>query len=334
MAIDFNIFYDWADSRFKKVLVKGSEIRINSIFAEDENCHLWCSPSGGKNNRFFGVYHCFKTDQKGSLVSLVMQVDKCSKIEALQTLGIEKYKGKPIEEISEEEDYEIFNVDNIKFNFLSLPVEAKEIRLLPSSWYESASNYIKSRGFDTNKFYFCFGGRYHGRVLIPYYWKNKELIYYNCRSIINQQPKYLGPPKECGVGKDDVLFFTSYPKSGEKIFLCEGELDALTLSLLGYNACACGGKNLSDRQALLLSEYRICLSLDFDEAGKNALSVMYKKLCSFSLMDPHNRISVCLPPEVSKDWNKFYLDYGGKMVSEYIKLKEHIWEESDNYANN
>ena len=51
-------------------------------------------------------------------------------------------------------------------------------------------------------------------------------------------------------------------------------------------------------------------------------------------MDPHNRISVCLPPQVSKDWNKFYVDYGGKMVIEYIKLKERIWEESDNYANN
>lgn len=333
MSIDFEKFQDWAESRFQKVLIKGSEIRLNSIFTEDEKFHLWCSPSGGKNNRFFGVYHCFKTDKKGSLVNLVMQVDSCSKLEALQTLGIEKYKGKPIEEISLEDEEE-FKVEEITFKVLALPKEALKINLVPASWYQPVAMYLKNRGFGNEKFYFCFSGRYHGRILIPYFWKNGEIIYYNCRSIIGQEPKYLGPPKECGVGKEDILFFTSFPKPGEKIFLCEGEFDAMTLSLLGYHACACGGKNLSDRQALLLSEYKVCLALDYDEAGQNALGSMYSKLSSFSFLNPHDRITVCLPPKICKDWNKFYTEYDAKIMQEYVNVQERVWEEYDNYVNN
>lgn len=334
MGIDFEKFHEWAESRFDKTIVKGSEIRINSIFTDDEKCHLWCSPSGGKNNRFFGVYHCFKTDKKGSLVNLVMQVDNCSKLEALQTLGIERYKGKPIEEISIDDEDPDNLIHEITFKKLALPKEALPIKFVPSSWYANVSKYLKSRGFANDNLYFCFGGRYHGRILIPYKWKDNIFVYYNCRSIIGQEPKYLGPPKECGVGKEDVLFFTSFPKSGEKIFLCEGEFDAMTLALLGFHACACGGKNLSDRQALLLAEYKVCLALDFDEAGQNALSSMYNKLSSFSLMNPQNRISVCLPPQICKDWNKFYTDYDSKLITEFINQQERVWEEFDNYVNN
>ena len=95
MAIDFNIFRTWAEEKFKKIDVKGSEIKLNSIFADnDDKFHLWCSPSGGKNARPYGVYHCWKTDKKGSLISLVMEVEKCNRQSAMEILGLKKYKGK------------------------------------------------------------------------------------------------------------------------------------------------------------------------------------------------------------------------------------------------
>ena len=76
MAIEKEIFVQWAEKYFDKVDVRGDEVRINSIFAEsDSKQHLWCNPAGGKNQRPYGVYHCWKTDRKGSLVSLVMEIE-------------------------------------------------------------------------------------------------------------------------------------------------------------------------------------------------------------------------------------------------------------------
>ena len=88
MEVDFEKFRKWAEEKFKgDVLVKTDQIRINSIFEKDDSGHhLWCSPSGGKNRRPFGVYHCFKTDEKGSLLKLVKIVEKCDSDEAIAIL--------------------------------------------------------------------------------------------------------------------------------------------------------------------------------------------------------------------------------------------------------
>ena len=130
------------------------------------------------------------------------------------------------------------------------------------------------------------------------------------------------------------MFFTNFPERGEKIYLCEGEFDALTLNLIGLNAVACGGKNLSEKQAIILSNYKICLSLDFDNAGKQALNKMYNTLISFGFIDTNDRISVSLPPESYKDWNKFYTTHGGKIVLEYIRRTERIFESGFSYDYN
>ena len=63
MAIDFDKFVRWADSRFHDIVISGSEVRINSIFTDDAKHKMWCSPSGGKSGRDFGVFHCFNTDE-------------------------------------------------------------------------------------------------------------------------------------------------------------------------------------------------------------------------------------------------------------------------------
>jgi hypothetical protein len=92
MAVDYNKFFDWAQSRFGNPEIRGNEICVNSIFTEDAKKKLWCNPSGGKNRIRHGVYHCWKTDRKGTLVSLVCEVDKISKNQALEVLGISAEK--------------------------------------------------------------------------------------------------------------------------------------------------------------------------------------------------------------------------------------------------
>ncbi len=65
MGVDFDSFRQWAEDRFNgDILVKGNEIRINSIFTEDHKHHMWCNPYGGKHQREDGCYRCWKTGEK------------------------------------------------------------------------------------------------------------------------------------------------------------------------------------------------------------------------------------------------------------------------------
>ena len=73
-------------------------------------------------------------------------------------------------------------------------------------------------------------GRYKGRIIIPYYDKIGNLIYFNGRHLGNSKCKYLGPPKDIGVGKEDVVFMAGkWPETGSIIYLCEGEFNAISL---------------------------------------------------------------------------------------------------------
>jgi len=333
MTIEFETFTAWAESRFDKITIKGPEVCLNSIFDSDNKFHLWCNPSGGKNKRPFGVYHCWKTDKKGSLVNLVMQVDNCDRDAALQTLGISKYKGRPIEEMDSEPDVKVPTWDvSLLEKSLSFPPHTHLITRAPENWYRRAKTYLDERKISVNNLYVNIGGKYYGRILIPYSSPNGNLIYFNGRTITGSELRYRGPEKECGVGKEDVLYFTSFPEPYSKIYLCEGEFDAMSLATCGLIGVACGGKQLSDKQATILSNYRVCLALDLDEAGQFAIEKMYQKLLSICLINPVNRITKVQPPQNYKDWNSFYCSFDAKIVKGYIEKTEEQLESEMPYG--
>lgn len=337
MAIDFDVFHNWAQKRFGSVQVRGNEILLNSIFAESDNKHhLWCNPDGGKKKVASGVYHCWKTDKKGTLVGLVMQVDKCSKNEALQILGLKSFGGRPIDEIDIDVADATSTFDDVLgkdfFKTIDLPAFCFPFIKAPQNWYEAAKQYMDGRKLSEEGLYICTGGKFGGRIIIPYYSKDRGLIYFNGRTITGDQLRYKGPDKSIGVGKEDVLYFTTYPDDGEKVYLCEGEFDAMSLKMCGLNAVACGGKNLSDKQAVQLSRYKICLALDFDEAGQSAISKMQTKLNSFCSISSAKRLTFVRPPDSFKDWNEFLCKFDTKIMRAYIEKTEDYLESENPYG--
>lgn len=337
MAVDFDKFVDWAEKRFDKVVVAGNEVRVNSIFAEsDAKQHLWCNPEGGKNKINSGVYHCWKSDKSGTLVGLVMHVDKCSLQQALETLGLKLQKGKPIESI----DFEFGNpsesfgmvLAHDDWKILTLPPGTFLIDKAPENWYQKAKNYLVQRKLDTQGLYICTTGKYLGRIIIPYYSPDNKLIYFNGRTVIDHELRYRGPEKELGVGKEDVLYFTFYPKPFEKVYLCEGEFDAMSLTKAGFCGVACGGKNLSDKQASMLSNYKVCLALDADDAGQTAVNKMLSKLNAFCSINTQQRMSQVTPPEQYKDWNNFLCKHDARILQGYIQKAEKEVESENPYG--
>ena len=329
MQIDFQAFVDWTKKRFKNVLIKGDEIRLNSFFAENDNkYHLWCNPKGGKKEVGFGVYHCFKTDKKGTLVNLVMDVEKCDFLTALKILkGNIRASNKNLNQIFnyEHPDYTLKN----KKIEIKLPENCELIEDSNNTIIKNAKNYLTNRKMNYNNFFVCTNGKYRNRIVIPYFdFDFKSLIYFNTRALFETNLRYLGPPKTEGVGKEDVLYL---PKKIQhnKIYLTEGEFDACSLSLSGLSAVACGGKNLSDIQAAMLSNYDICLSLDLDKAGTEAIKNMKTKLNAFNLTGNNNRITIVRPAVGFKDWNEMLMKHSPSILKSYVEKNETPLENMD-----
>ena len=319
MPVAFDKFVDWAQSKFGLVEVRGNEICVNSIFTDDQKKKLWCNPFGGKNRVRYGVYHCWKTNKKGTLLNLVMQLENCSRDKALDILGCEKDTLIVPEDIDFTFDINspVAAVDyGFKQKHLVFPQFTYPIAVAPTSWHERAKNYLASRDLPYKDFYVCTSGKYENRIIIPYFDGEGNLVYFNGRSLGDSKLRYRGPEKEIGVGKEDVIYFPKFPDAGQTVYLCEGEFDAYVLHLCGYSSAACGGKFLSDKQAVILSNYKLVVALDADEAGTSSTPDMCNKIIQY------NRYGVAdfvQPPAKLKDWNEFYKSYKSEILRAYIQ---------------
>jgi len=322
MAVDFESFLSWAEDRFDHVVAKGSEVKLNSIFTDDYKNKMWCSPHGGKYHREDGVYHCWKTDKRGTLVGLVMEVDGCTYGEAKDILSgklplcvlekkLDEYFAKQEEKTEKQEIT------------LRLPDHCYSIHSLSNINKMEVQYYLDQRKLPADGLMYCTYGTYANRVVIPYYGRDGKLIYFNSRHIGKSTLKYLGPPKEVGVGKGDVLYARKWPKKGSKIYLTEGEFDALSLTVCGLNGIACGGKFISDKQIELIKDYDICLAFDGDSAGLMGMISIGNKLMAKQI----RKITYARPPQGIKDWNKMLVTLKPEILVEWINQQEKNYDE-------
>lgn len=326
MSIDFDKFLSWAESRFDDVRIRGDEILLNSVFCEDRKHHLWCNPSGGKTGSTTGVFHCWKSNEKGSLVKLVMHVDGCTYEQALErldaiecgTLADLERKVQEIFAIREEEK----KPEPVRG--LELPPDCYLIEDLPSTsrFRQAAEECLKRRKIDSSRIRVCTSGRYRNRILIPYLNREGVLVYYNGRQMDDQGPKYLGPPKELGIGKGDVLFVPEWPESGSKVYITEGEFDAMSLFSCGFPSAALGGKEMSDTQFHILKDFIPVLCLDADEAGGQALLKMADKLLSRGVTN----VFYVRPCKEYKDWNGLLVEKGERILKHYVASHERRYQ--------
>lgn len=320
MSIDFDSFVQWCEDRFAgDVIIKGKEVRINSIFAPDHKKHMWCNPYGGKHHRDDGVYRCFYTEKKGTLVGLVMEVDNCSYEEAKEILS----GNTPIRILEDELDKFFKEKEEEKETLevkIKLPLYTYLISDLPRSSLlrMKAEDYLAKRKLPIEGLYVCSTGDYKNRIIIPYCDHQGKLIYFNGRNMSEKGLRYLGPDKNIGVGKSEVIYTSVWPIVGSKIYLTEGELDALTLKICGFNGMACGGKFLSDKQIDFIRNYKVCLALDEDEAGFSGILEMGGKL----LANQISEITFVRPPVNLKDWNKMLVKFKSEIIIAWINANE------------
>ena len=317
--VDFQTFYDWIKTHFTDIRVSNGKIKVHSIFCDDKKRHLWCKPS-------IGYYHCWKSGKKGTLFDLVMEIEKCSYDEAVEILGGDtglRYFESKLDALFHPKEYNQPQVitSNVKF-----PPDTFPIRQLAENnpLRKHLEDYLLGRKLPVGSLYICLSGEYMNRIVIPYYGPNGELLYWNARDITGKSKlRYKGPHKEMGINKENVLWMSFWPQPDTKIYLTEGEFDAMSLVQCGLHGAASGGKEVSKNQIQLLLPYRVCIAFDNDPSGKDALANVGQQMLRSGLL-----VSYVRPPKTYKDWNEMFCKVGKNVTSTYIKKNEKDFDDS------
>lgn len=332
--VDRELFYEWAKKYFGEENISftkgGEEICTISPFSDGVKHKLWMNPSGGKSKHpENGAYRCWYTDKKGSLVSLVSQLENIEWDEAEDLISNQTSLRSLEEELNKFFKFENENKktqNNV--GKINLPDKTFLIDSLNNgSIYHKAVAYLKERKIPTDGLFVSFDKEYYNRIVIPYYDFNGDLIWFNARLISNDENalRYKKPNIE-NVSQDEVLYMRRWPKKPSEVFVVEGEFDSMSLDICDYYSAACGGKTLSDNQINILRNHIPVLAFDADIHGKNALINIGNDLISKGFKE----VNYIRPPEVFKDWNKFLQKKDIETIQSYInKNKKRFTSWSD-----
>lgn len=163
-----------------------------------------------------------------------------------------------------------------------LPKEFRLVGLYDSQVAKIVEQNLKERNFKIPKLMragvgYCAGGKYGGRIILPYY-RGGKLVYFNARKFVDIGEKFMNPTEEeAGVGKSKLIYNHDALYSFDKVYLFESVTNALTL---GDNATGTGCKSLSpwQRNEYIQSPCKsIIIGLDRD-----ALKEAYKLALEFA----------------------------------------------------
>jgi DNA primase len=197
--------------------------------------------------------------------------------------------------------------------------EQKKLLEKASSHYEQnvelAESYLKSRGLslaDAKRHRLGVVNRpvvghemFEGRLSIPYLTPS-GMVDLRFRAINNEEPKYLSLPNS----STRLYNVKSFFEAKDWICVCEGEIDTITLSKLGYPAVGIPGvKNIKRHYYRILADFdKIYVFADGDTAGKEFAKDLAKKLAGV--------VQIQLPD--GEDVNSLFTKNGSQWFEERI----------------
>lgn len=151
---------------------------------------------------------------------------------------------------------------------------------------KKAIEYCKSRKIPEEiwkKFYICHKGKYHDRLIIPFYNKDYKIEFWQGRTLINLDPKYMNRIA------DTQLYNRDFIDSSKPVIVLEGPIDSMFID----NAVATCGAGSSSNLDLQLAKFeQLYYILDNDAAGNKKAGKLVRE---------HKNVFM---------WSKFLNDYG------------------------
>lgn len=239
-------------------------------------------PFCGRVNKF-GInitrnfYHCFRCNGTGDLLELVKEVEGVETNNEVKQC-LDKYQD--LGYVIKREKERVKELKTIKPAIL--PGDFKLVNQGDSQIAKTLRAYVKKRGLGIEEVSYMGWGytnleKYLGYLIIPYY-KGGEVVYFNARSFLNREPKYLNPDNgvETSVGKSTLFYNQDALELYDTVMLCEGAINAATLSK--EKAICSAGKSLSSYQINLLFKstiHKLIICLD-DDAIQQAIELANK----------------------------------------------------------
>jgi DNA primase len=242
--------------------------------------------SFGKKKRLWyypesNTFHCFNCSKTWSALN-----------------WIKSATGMTYEEVQIELDTNDYAVDVLKKDNGTIAFKRKELPDLPydsinlfdevqckfyssNKHFNMAVEYLKARRMHTavnkspNLFISLTDGTHSNRLCIPFYDRNKKIVFYQTRALDKKEPRYLGK-----AGYDKTVFgIDRVDVEIPYIFLFEGPIDAMFVK----NGVAVAGISLTKTQATQLAEFpfhkRIWVldNPQYDETAKEKMAELLKK---------------------------------------------------------
>lgn len=148
---------------------------------------------------------------------------------------------------------------------------------------------------------------YEGRLSIPYITPS-GIVDLRFRSINHEEPKYLSLPNSATRLYNVKAFF----EATDWICVCEGEIDTITLTKLGYPAVGIPGvKNIKNHHYRILADFeKVYVFADGDQAGREFAKDLARKLAGV--------IQIQIPE--NEDVNSMFIKYGSQWFEEKIAI--------------
>ena len=313
------VIKDYLSKKFTDFSESGREFRVNSIFTDDVKQKLYV-------NLDTGLWTDFKSNEKGNFYQLI------SHIENVPYAAARSY----VKRLAFDAGASLFDVSTLNVENKAIEVsrtiagDVEEFKMIqpkkdinsPNYLVRMASRFALERKLGGFKFYVGLKGRYHQRIVIPYFYEGKP-FYFQARTLINRDPKYLNPSKNLyGIKTSEILY--PFDNSLEYVMVTEGPLDAMSLRAAGFNATCTQGCKMSTIQARALKDKRVIIAYDNDESGSEGFYEAKKRL--LTQRNPH--LYSLRPPTAYKDWNDFWVASNPQDFEKYVysNINRADWE--------
>ena len=247
-------------------------------------CCLWCG-----EDRFHlsislkkDVFSCWICGEKGNLPKLISRLLGISYIEAKQIIN-------PISDLKKalgDRDKKTMKVEEInKPKSFKLPNYTKPfIKDSTNIWQEIMQDFLVDKYNLTwedildAKLYYCFGGKYKNRIIIPCYFNNKMVSFIARTWDKNGTIRYMNcPNEESLINIKKILYNYDNAKGRKNIIITEGVFDCLKIKTVFKGVVALCGTEITKQQLELLvklqaKKYFIAFDADMhiSSTGKKA----------------------------------------------------------------
>jgi DNA primase len=221
------------------------------------------------------MFHCFNCGESGSFLDLYSRLEGINKGHAYKILyehdvsqfDSESIRKKYTEERMEEIKTERFIFQDILSDCLAPGDKAGSY--VSQKFQNYLLNFIRLRKIPENiKVFVAYKGKYKGRIIIPIYDEENNLIYFQGRAINDSiKPKYLNPE----VDKTTVIYNISKFERDKYIIVTEGLLDAFMVPPQGTTSLGSSITEEFIKEVYTITDKGVILAYDNDKPGQDSI---------------------------------------------------------------